>query len=208
MGNGARLAIENSGSITLPSFSSSLHLKNVLHCPNASANLLSIQRFSLDNACYFIFTLSHYFVKDLRTRAILLEGKSENGLYPLQLQMNSLRGNWAFTALSGIRTSSLVWHFKLGHSSFDVVSCVVKHNHLPPYCNDFNKNVVCTSCQLGKSKRKSFHSSTHLSTIPLQLVHINIWTSPVQFMSGCKYYVVFIDDFSHYTWLYPLYKKS
>ena len=55
------------------------------------------------------------------------------------------------------QTSSLVWHFRLGHSSFDVVSRVVKHNHLPFSCNDFNKNVVCTSCQLGKSKRQPFH---------------------------------------------------
>ena len=167
MGNGAGLAIENSGSIILPSFSSNLHLKNVLHCPNASANLLSIQRFCLDNACYFILISSHYFVKDLRTHAILLEGKSENGLYPLRLQRNSLHGNRAFTALLGIKTSSLVWHFRLGHSSFDVVSRVVKHNHLPLSCNDFNKNVVCTSCQLGKSKRQPFHSSTYLSTTPL-----------------------------------------
>ena len=147
-------------------------------------------------------------MKDLRTHAILLEGKSENGLYPLRLQRNSLHGNRAFTALLGIKTSSLVWHFRLGHSSFDVVSRVVKHNHLPLSCNDFNKNVVCTSCQLGKSKRQPFHSSTHLSTTPLQLVHTDIWTSPVQSMSGCKYYMVFIDDFSRYTWLSPLYNKS
>ena len=52
------------------------------------------------------------------------------------------------------------------------------------------------------------HSSIFLSTTPLQFVHTDIWTSPIQSMSGCKYYVVFIDDFSCYTWLYSLYNKS
>jgi len=27
-------------------------------------------------------------------------------------------------------------------------------------------------------------------------------------MSGCKYYIIFINDFSRYTWFYPLHYKS
>jgi hypothetical protein len=37
---------------------------------------------------------------------------------------------------------------------------------------------------------------------PLQLIHIDIWTSPVLLVSGYKYYIVFVDDF------YPLHTKS
>jgi hypothetical protein len=42
----------------------------------------------------------------------------------------------------------------------------------------------------------------------LELIHSDIWTSPIQSISGCKYHVVFIDDFFRYTWIYPLYQKS
>ena len=91
VGNGSGLKIDNVGSTLLHSSNSSsdFHLKNVLHCPNASANILSIQLFFVDNDCHFILFSSHFFVKDNRTKAILLEGKSENGLYPLQFQGNS-----------------------------------------------------------------------------------------------------------------------
>ena len=85
VGNRYGLKIDNAGSTLLHSSNSSFdfHLKNVLHCPNSYANILSIQIFCLDNDCHFILTSSHFFVKDNLTKAILLEGKSENGLYPL-----------------------------------------------------------------------------------------------------------------------------
>ena len=47
-----------------------------------------------------------------------------------------------------------------------------------------------------------------MSTQPLELIHTDVWTSPILSISGCKYYVVFVDDYSRYTWIYPLYNKS
>jgi hypothetical protein len=125
VGNGAGLTIENTGSSTLHSSLSKFHLKQILHCPNASANLLSIQRFCQDNSCYFILTSYYFFVKDIRTPAILLEGKSKNELYPLQLKRNSLQRPYIFIAFLGIKTSSLGWHFRLWHPSYDMVSRVI-----------------------------------------------------------------------------------
>jgi hypothetical protein len=43
VGNGSALTIDNSGSALIHSSNSDFKLHNVLHCPNASANLLSIQ---------------------------------------------------------------------------------------------------------------------------------------------------------------------
>lgn len=37
-----------------------------------------------------------------------------------------------------------------------------------------------------------------------QVFLYNVWTSPFVSINGFKYYVVFIDDFSRYSWLYPL----
>lgn len=106
VGNGTGLAVENTGYTLLHSLNSSFHLKDLLHCPQAFANLLSIQKFCVDNSCYFILTASHFFVKDLQTKAILLEGRSENGLYLLRLRRNKLNGVKTFTAFLGIKTSS------------------------------------------------------------------------------------------------------
>ena len=47
------------------------------------------------------------------------------------------------------------------------------------------------------------------STSPLQLVHSDVW-GPVRVTStlGYKYYVIFIDDFTRFTWLFLLKHKS
>jgi hypothetical protein len=212
VGNGAGLQIENTGSTILNSENYHFHLKNILHCPQAATKLLSIQKFCQDNSCYFILTASHYFVKDIRTHAILLEGRSEHGLYPLRFRGSPLKNNNkafpVFTALLGLKTSTDLWHARLGHSSFPIVNHVIKAHHLPISSKDINKNHFCDFCQLGKSKQLPFSPSSRISNGPLEIIHIDIWTSPIPSMSGCKYYIIFIDDFSRYSWIYPLHQKS
>jgi transposase InsO family protein len=53
-----------------------------------------------------------------------------------------------------------------------------------------------------------FFDSTKTSTRPLELVHSNVWTSSVASLSGSKFYVLFVDDYSRFTWLYPILNKS
>lgn len=67
---------------------------------------------------------------------------------------------------------------------------------------------ICHACQLGKSTRLSFSSSEHLSYFPFQLVHCDVWTSPVTSNSGLQYYLVVLDDYSHFVWTFPLRHKS
>jgi transposase InsO family protein len=208
VGNGASLTIEHTGSTIFHSPSIPFYLKHVLHCPTATANLLSIQKFCQDNNCYFVLTSSHYFVKDLRTHALLLEGKSENGLYPLKLQRTSSKNAPVFSVFLGIKASTLMWHSRLGHPSFSTVNNVIKAHSLPLLNNDINKEHFCDFCQLGKSKQLPFTASTRSTTSVLDLIHTDLWTSLVPSISGCKYYIIFVDDFTRYTWLYPLHFKS
>jgi len=116
VGNGGGLAIENTGSAILHSPHSNFHLNNILHCPQAATEMLSIQKFCQDNACYFLLTSTHFFVKDLRTHAILLAGRSENGMYPLRFKSASSKTFPLFTAFLGLRASLSVWHYRLGLS--------------------------------------------------------------------------------------------
>jgi hypothetical protein len=209
VGNGTALAIANTGSAILSSPNSQFHLKNVLHCPKAAANLISIQRFCLDNDCIFILTATHYFILDLQTQTLLLEGESENGMYPLRFgkEKKTHKSNKPFTAMLGIRTSSLVWHHRLGHPSSEIVNRVINNNKLPISSSDLN-TTLCSSCQMGKGKKQPFCASNRVTTSPLHLIHTDIWTSPITSITGFKYYIAFIDDFSRYTWIYPLHQKS
>jgi transposase InsO family protein len=97
-----------------------------------------------------------------------------------------------------------------GHPSLEIVNQIVKDKSIHVSNYDFNKTVSCISCQLGKSKRQPSHASNRVSSTPLEIeiVHSDVWTSPIQSIGGYKYHVVFIDDLSRFTWIYPLYHKS
>ncbi|RVX16244.1 putative mitochondrial protein [Vitis vinifera] len=56
IGNGQGLSIAHTGTTIFHTPEAKLNLKRVLHCPQASANLLSINQFCLDNNCLFILT--------------------------------------------------------------------------------------------------------------------------------------------------------
>jgi len=107
-----------------------------------------------------------------------------------------------------IKATPLVWHFRLGHPSFEVVNRVVQKNKLHVSPLNSNKNVLCSSCQLGKSKKLPFQPSARISESPLQLIHSDLWTSPVPSMSVYKYYALSVDAYSRYSWIYPLYTKA
>jgi hypothetical protein len=118
VGNGAGLHIQNFGSSYVHPYSFnhlSFFLKDILHCLQASANLLSINKFCIDKNYWFALTGSHFFVKDNQTRHVLLQGPNENGLYPIPLHPKHLNKWKGLVAYVGVKTSDSVWHQRLGH---------------------------------------------------------------------------------------------
>jgi hypothetical protein len=56
-----------------------------------------------------------------------------------------------------------------------------------------------TACAI-KNKEFSF---------PFELVHSDVWgPSPNTTMGGSKYFVIFVDDYSRFTWIYLLKNRS
>jgi hypothetical protein len=67
---------------------------------------------------------------------------------------------------------------------------------------------LCHACQLGRHTRIPFVSSASRADNNFDLIHCNLWTSPFVSISGCKYYLVILDDHSHFVWTFPLLVKS
>jgi len=76
-------------------------------------------------------------------------------------------------------------------------------------CNkdDLSKN-ICNACQLGKHLKLPFSSSASVTHAPFELPHSDLWTSPISSVSCYKYYILFLDDLTHYLWVFPLWAKS
>jgi hypothetical protein len=206
VGNGSGLSISHIGSFVISQSSSQINLKSVLYCPTAAANLLSIQKFCKDNNCCFKLTSAYFVVKDNLSGRTLLQGPSRNGLYPIRLPTSNNKAR-AFVAFLGVSTDASVWHARLGHPASRVLQLLSTQFHLPVKGN-INKSPVCISCQKAKSKRLSFPVSTRISMFPLELIHYDLWCSPISSISGCKFYIIFIDDFSRFSWMFPLHSKS
>jgi histone deacetylase 1/2 len=56
--------------------------------------------------------------------------------------------------------------------------------------------------------RLPFASSNSRASANFDLIHCDLWTSPIPSVSGYKYYLIILDDCSHYSWTFPLRLKS
>ncbi|GKD12507.1 ribonuclease H-like domain-containing protein [Tanacetum coccineum] len=69
-----------------------------------------------------------------------------------------------------------LWHRRLSHLNFDTINLLSKYDivtGLPKF--KFVKDHLCSSCELGKAKRKSFHTKTNPSSKRrLQLLHMDL----------------------------------
>ncbi|GJV50425.1 ribonuclease H-like domain-containing protein [Tanacetum coccineum] len=196
VGDGHSIPVTNTGHSILPTPLKSLHLNNVLITPHIVKNLIYVRQFVRDNNCTIEFDAFGFSVKDFMTRRVLLKCDSIGDLYPV-------------TAPSSIPhvflVSQYTWHQRLGHPGHEVLRHLVSNNFIS--CNKEKPPVLCHACQLGKHVRLPFVSSNTVVTSCFDIIHSDVWTSPIPSLLGFKYYVLFLDHYSQFVWVYPLLNK-
>ena len=71
------------------------------------------------------------------------------------------------------------------------------------------ENFDCVSCQLGKQPVLSFNTNESISTDIFDLIHTDVWKpSSISSIGGSRYFVVFVDDYSHYSWIFNMKHRS
>lgn len=168
VGNGQGLSIQNIGSCSLLFASFFIKLLDVLHVPLFSRNLISVSRLLFDNPSILMeFYLSSCLFKDLRTKAILHQVTSVNGLFHL-IPPSSSSSPQAFLE---VRVSSDLWHARLGYPSHSTTLDVISSYSLP--CTS-NKLSLCQHCCMTKAHKLPFNTSFSSTTSPLELVHSDV----------------------------------
>lgn len=100
----------------------------------------------------------------------------------------------------------VLWHGKLGHLNYNSLSLMFQKGCI---ANKSVSSSPCSACSLRKSKTLPFSVSTNKSTSPFELIHSDLWgPSPVLSAVEYKYFVLFIDDYTRFTWVYLLKRKS
>jgi hypothetical protein len=75
-------------------------------------------------------------------------------------------------------------------------------------CSRGSSEHLCHACQVSRHSRLPFSTSTSRAAQAFDLIHCDLWTSPIHSLSGYKYYLVILDDFSHFLRTFPLRLKS
>ena len=67
------------------------------------------------------------------------------------------------------------------------------------------ENFDCVSCQLGKQLALPFNSGKSISTDIFDLIHSEVWgPSFVSSIGRSRYFVVFVDNYSRYSWIFNM----
>ncbi|KAA8531224.1 hypothetical protein F0562_005862 [Nyssa sinensis] len=161
VGNGQGLQISKTGSSQISTSNSTFALNQVLLVLEIHKNLLSVQKFCIDNHVYFEFHDKFFLVKDYSGK-VHHQGHLINGLY--QFTSQSRRPQ----AFSTVRVSHRDWHRRLGHAFTPVVNKVLSSINVQVKSN--KQHSVCPECQMAKSHDLPFKSSSHVSSYPLDLI--------------------------------------
>ncbi|GJR26834.1 ribonuclease H-like domain-containing protein [Tanacetum coccineum] len=101
------------------------------------------------------------------------------------LRCDSTRDLYPVTSPSSIPHAFLVsqhtWHQRLGHPRGEVLHRLVSSNFI-----SYNKEkppVMCHACQLGKHVRVPFVSSSTVISSCFDIIHSDVWTSPIPSLS-------------------------
>jgi hypothetical protein len=195
VGDGSSLPITGTGSIHFRTSTRPLSLLNILVSPKLIKNLVSVRAFTRDNFVSIEFDPFGFSIKDLATGRVIHRCNSTGDLYPF------VQPSQCFLAT----VSATLWHQRLGHPGVEALANASKYFKFS--CNK-SLPTHCDACRLGKHTRLPFYSSTTKTSAAFELCHCDLWTSPVLSISGYQYYLVILDDFTHFTWTFPIRKKS
>ncbi|KAL4562224.1 hypothetical protein LXL04_034422 [Taraxacum kok-saghyz] len=186
----------------------SVEFKNVSYVKGLKHNLVSISQ--LCDADYEVhFNKKEGKVIDSKMVPVLTANR-QNDIYVLEIFSpdQSLRRCFFSRAQSHM---NWLWHKRLSHLNFKALSKIANDQlvrGIPKM--KFEKDKLCAACEKGKKTKAYFKSKMCFSiSEPLHLLHMDlVGPVPTRSRSGKKYTLVIVDEFSCFTWVTFLRKKS
>ncbi|CAL1373295.1 unnamed protein product [Linum trigynum] len=102
-----------------------------------------------------------------------------------------------------------LWHCRLGHPNSARLLTMFRQNLLPgKFEHSVGSQSDCVSCIEAKASQNSFESSETVYAESFDLIHTDLWgPSPVTSRMGYRYFALFVDHKTRYTWIYFLRRK-
>ncbi len=196
-------------------------IHNVLYCPSISHNLLSIPQLTSIGA-HVQFANKSCHIYGLSKKLITV-AELEDGLY--RLPVTVVTTEKAYITVIGTSDSANVaclitasasldiWHVHLGHISMDLILKMLQSGMVKGM-DVIGKKLIddsthCSECKVSSHHRNPIPSETHThSDWVLGQVLSDVCEVQTVTHEGFKYFITFIDDFSHFLTVYPIKNKS
>jgi transposase InsO family protein len=132
----------------------------------------------------------------------------EGQLYLVDFNENTTKLN---TCLIAKTNMGWLWHRRLAHVGMKNLHKLLNGEHILGLTNvHFEKDRVCSACQAGKQVGAHHpHKNIMTTDMPLELLHMDLF-GPIAYISisGSKYCLLIVDDYSRFTWVFFLQEKS
>ncbi|GJW41422.1 retrovirus-related pol polyprotein from transposon TNT 1-94 [Tanacetum coccineum] len=183
-------------------------ISRVYYVEGLGHNLFSVGQFC-DSDLEIAFRKHSCFVRDMNG-VDLLKGSRSTNLYTISID-DMMKSSLVCLLSKASKTKSWLWHRRLNHLNFGIINDLAQKDlvrGLPRL--KFEKDHLCSACQLGKSKKYSHKpksKNTNMEVLHTFITRFYVvhWSTSI---NGKKYILVIVDDYSRFTWVKFLRSKD
>ena len=178
------------------------NMQDVLYVPALSYNLMSVSQ-AAERGKVTEFNSSGCQIRG-SDRRLIANATRVGSLYYLDCEVGQ------HTSITR-QDSNTLWHQRFGHLNERSLQKLARDEMVKGLDFSYTKeNDFCETCIEGKHKKSTFPTSgSSRATQPLGLVHSDLCGKiNARSFGGAEYFLTFIDDCTHYTWVYMLKHKN
>nr|GEZ96990.1 hypothetical protein [Tanacetum cinerariifolium] len=140
----------------------------------------------------------------------LIKGSRGSNLYTILIE-DMMKSSPICLLSKASKNRSWLWHRRLNHLNFSTINDLARKDlvqGLPRL--KFEKDHLCSACQLGKSKKHNHKPKVENTNLEvLNTLHMDLCgPMRVQTINKKKYILVIVDDYSRFTWVKFLRSKD
>nr|GEW20533.1 retrovirus-related Pol polyprotein from transposon TNT 1-94 [Tanacetum cinerariifolium] len=176
-------------------------ISRVYYVKGLGHNLFSVEKFC-DSDLEVAFRKHSCYVRD--TNGVeLIKGSRGSNLYTISVE-DMMKSSSICLLSKAFKNKSWLWHRRLNHLNFGTINDLARKDlvrGLPRL--KFEKDHLCSACQLGKSKKHTHKPKTENTNLEvLNTLHMDLCgPMRVQTINKKKYILVIVDDYSRFTWV-------
>ena len=183
---------------------------NVLYVPELKVTLLSVGQSARLPHCKVVFNnnVCEYIDKNSDEVIVRAFASDDTDLYTLDAVpvVQKVAANLVSTPSHSIDVNIL--HRHLGHLGFDNCHLMVDRRMVDGVNKVVGKEEFCEGCAYGWSKRKHHPPTGTVTRWWLERVHVDLCGPLPNSLGGNCYFLLIIDEHTHYLWVEIVSKKS